>query len=134
MCKSTKEISIHWRVCPAQPRRWLGSRSPRRRNMGQVHHTGGKAEGDLSAVVHYRKGDPRDEEVRLLSEVRSSRTRGNGHRLLQGKFQLILMKKLFPKNMVQAWARPQKGGGISVPGDYKIWLDKPCSNSMMALL
>lgn len=45
-----------------------------------------------------------------------------------------LKKEFFPKNMVQPWGRAQKGGGISVLGDYKTWLDKPCSNSMMALL
>lgn len=71
-----------------------------------------KLRGDLTAAFHCRKGGYRDEEVRLFSEVWSDKTRGNGHEFLQGKFQLCLKKKLFPKNMVQPWGRSRKEVGF----------------------
>lgn len=72
-----------------------------------------KLRGDLTAAFCYQKEGYRD-KVWLFSEVWSGRTKDNGHKLLQGKFQLSLKKKIF-QNMVQPWGRIQKGGGIVCP-------------------
>lgn len=91
---SAREISIRWRGCHVQPQCRLGSRSPRRGDMrARLIVEEGKLRGDLRAAAHCPKGDYRDEEVRLFSELCRGRTRGNGHELLQGKLQLYLKKE-----------------------------------------
>jgi len=51
------------------------------------------------ALVHIENID------RLCSVVPSDRTRGNGHKLKQTKFQLNLRKKNFPLRVTEPWPR-----------------------------
>lgn len=47
---------------------------------GTVQPGEGKAQGDLTCVYKYLKGEWKEEESRLLSVVPSDRTRDNGHK------------------------------------------------------
>ena len=53
-----------------------------------------RLQGDLIAAFHYPKGSKRKERDRLFSRACSGRTRGNGFKLKEGRFRLVLGKSL----------------------------------------
>jgi len=61
--------------------------------------------GDLRNASKYLKGGCQEDGAKLFSVVPSNRTRGNGHRLKPGKFQLNMRKNFFPLRVTEHWNR-----------------------------
>ena len=61
--------------------------------------------GHLTNAYKYLKGGCQEDGAKLFSVVPSRRTRGNGHKLKQRKFQLIMRNNFFPLRVTEPWNR-----------------------------
>jgi len=77
----------------------------RLRELGLFGLKNRRLRGDLINAAKYLQGGCQDDAARLFSVVPSDRTRGNGHKLKQRKFQLNMRKNLFPLRVTEPWHR-----------------------------
>ena len=61
--------------------------------------------GDLINAYKYLQGGCQEDGARLFPVGPSDRTRGNGHKLKQRKFQLNPRKNFFPLRVMEPWPR-----------------------------
>jgi len=61
--------------------------------------------GDLRNASKYLQGGCQEDRARLFPVVPSDRTRDNGHKPKQRKFQLNTRKKFFPLRVTEPWPR-----------------------------
>jgi len=61
--------------------------------------------GDLRNAYKYLQGGCQEDGARLFTVVPSDRTRGNGHKLKQSRFQLNMRKNFFPLRVTEPWHR-----------------------------
>jgi len=61
--------------------------------------------GDLRNADKYLQGGCQEDGARLFPVMPSDRTRGNGHKLKQRKFQLNTRKNFFTLRVMEPWNR-----------------------------
>jgi len=91
---------------------------------------------DLRNAYKYLQGGCQEDGARLFSVVPSDRTRGDGHKLKQRKFQLNMRKNFFPLRVMEPWPRlPREVVESSSLEIFKTRLDAvPCSLLHVTLL
>jgi len=85
---------------------------------------------DLRNANQYLQGGCQEDGARLFSVVPSDRTRGNGHKLKQRKFQLKMRKNFFPLRVMQPWPRLPK----EVLESPSLEIFKPCLDMVLCSL
>jgi len=77
----------------------------RRKELGLFSLEKTRLRGHLRNASKYLQGGCQEDGARFFPVVPSNRTRGNGHKLTQRKFQLNMRQNFFPLRVTEPWNR-----------------------------
>jgi len=85
--------------------------------------------GHLVAAFQYLKAAYKKAGEGVFTRARSDRTRGNGFKLKEGRFRLVIRKKLFAMRLVRHWNMlPKEVVAVPPLEVFKARLDGALSN------
>jgi len=105
--KKDKEIGerVQWRAMRMVRGLKHLSYEERLRQLGLFSLKKRRLRGDLINASKYLQGGRQEDGARLLSVVPTNRTRGNGHKLKQRKFEWNMRKNFFTLRVTEPWKR-----------------------------
>jgi len=84
---------------------------------------------NLLTAFQYLKGAYKKAGERLFTKACSDKTRGNGFKLKEGRFRLVIRKKFFTMRVVRQWNRlPREAVDVRSLAVFKARLDGALSN------
>ena len=84
---------------------------------------------NLLTAFQYLKGAYKKAGERLFTKACSDKTRGNGFKLKEGRFRLVIRKKFFTMREVRQWNRlPREAVDVRSLAVFKARLDGALSN------
>ncbi|GAB0187282.1 hypothetical protein GRJ2_001193500 [Grus japonensis] len=91
--------------------------------------------GDLITMFQYLKSGYKEDGDSLLTRRHMEKTRGNGYKLLLGRFQLDTRRKFFTMRIISHWNNlPREATDSPAVDTLKIWLDRVLGHLVWTVL